>query len=190
MGRAAASSAPTSSPPSSTTSRMADESRSTRGISSCATSQVQWPKRSPSVLNQSGWFDLRTARPGRRLRALSSSLASPPTASGQAACARTQEAPHGEEPRSARRPPLLSSEPVSGGEGYPSETHVKRGGRVVGDGIELLEKLGRNDPCPCGSMRKFKKCCLKGGTFRRSEPRRLRPRRRLLSAQLVRTTAS
>ncbi|WP_407637202.1 SEC-C metal-binding domain-containing protein [Candidatus Nitrososphaera gargensis] len=22
-------------------------------------------------------------------------------------------------------------------------------------------KVGRNDPCPCGSGRKFKKCCLK-----------------------------
>lgn len=24
-------------------------------------------------------------------------------------------------------------------------------------------KLGRNDPCPCGSGQKFKKCCMKGG---------------------------
>jgi len=22
-------------------------------------------------------------------------------------------------------------------------------------------KIGRNDPCPCGSGKKFKKCCLK-----------------------------
>ncbi|MBC8391880.1 MAG: SEC-C domain-containing protein, partial [Deltaproteobacteria bacterium] len=22
-------------------------------------------------------------------------------------------------------------------------------------------KVGRNDPCPCGSGKKFKKCCLK-----------------------------
>src|SRR5580700_10464616 len=39
--------------------------------------------------------------------------------------------------------------------GFPSETHVKRGDRVVGGGKELLEKLGRNDPCPCGSGRRF-----------------------------------
>ncbi|MEP6673434.1 MAG: SEC-C metal-binding domain-containing protein, partial [Chthoniobacter sp.] len=32
---------------------------------------------------------------------------------------------------------------------------------------ELLEKLGRNDPCPCGSLRKFKNCCMRGGCFRR-----------------------
>ncbi|MFI0842504.1 SEC-C metal-binding domain-containing protein [Mesorhizobium sp. IMUNJ 23232] len=38
---------------------------------------------------------------------------------------------------------------------YPSETHVKRGHRFVHDGVELIEKLGRNDPCPCGSGRLF-----------------------------------
>src|SRR5690348_3047658 len=45
--------------------------------------------------------------------------------------------------------------------GYPSETRVKRGSRVVHGDKELLEKLGRNDLCPCGSGRKFKKCCLR-----------------------------
>jgi uncharacterized protein YecA (UPF0149 family) len=39
--------------------------------------------------------------------------------------------------------------------GFPSETQVKRGDRVVGGGKELIEKLGRNDPCPCGSGRRF-----------------------------------
>lgn len=24
-------------------------------------------------------------------------------------------------------------------------------------------KVGRNDPCPCGSGKKFKRCCLVGG---------------------------
>ena len=32
--------------------------------------------------------------------------------------------------------------------GFPSETQVKRGVRVVDGNQELLEKLGRNDPCP------------------------------------------
>ncbi|MCB9858220.1 MAG: SEC-C domain-containing protein [Phycisphaerales bacterium] len=41
--------------------------------------------------------------------------------------------------------------------GYPSETHVKRGDRIVHGEKELLEKLGRNDPCPCGSNRRFQK---------------------------------
>jgi hypothetical protein len=32
---------------------------------------------------------------------------------------------------------------------------VKRGDRVVHGDKELIEKLGRNDPCPCGSGRRF-----------------------------------
>ena len=39
--------------------------------------------------------------------------------------------------------------------GYPSETKVKRGARVVHGEKELVEKLGRNDLCPCGSGRCF-----------------------------------
>ena len=26
-------------------------------------------------------------------------------------------------------------------------------------GIENGSKIGRNDPCPCGSGKKYKKCC-------------------------------
>ncbi|MCW4234964.1 MAG: SEC-C metal-binding domain-containing protein [Candidatus Thiodiazotropha endolucinida] len=39
--------------------------------------------------------------------------------------------------------------------GYPSEIKVKRGDRVVHGDKELTEKLGRNDPCPCGSGIRF-----------------------------------
>ena len=39
--------------------------------------------------------------------------------------------------------------------GFPSETKVKRGVRIVLGGKELTEKLGRNDLCPCGSGRRF-----------------------------------
>jgi len=35
------------------------------------------------------------------------------------------------------------------------ETQVKRGHRVVHGDKELLEKLGRNDLCPCNSGRLF-----------------------------------
>ncbi|NCX94194.1 MAG: zinc chelation protein SecC [Gammaproteobacteria bacterium] len=31
---------------------------------------------------------------------------------------------------------------------YPNEPYVRQG-----------EKVGRNDPCPCGSGFKYKKCC-------------------------------
>lgn len=49
--------------------------------------------------------------------------------------------------------------------GFPSETKVKRGVRVVRGHKELEEKLGRNDLCPCASGKLFKKCCLKSGCF-------------------------
>jgi len=39
--------------------------------------------------------------------------------------------------------------------GFPSETQVKKGERVVHGDKELREKLGRNDLCPCGSGRRF-----------------------------------
>lgn len=28
----------------------------------------------------------------------------------------------------------------------------------------MSEKIGRNDPCPCGSGKKYKQCCLKAPT--------------------------
>lgn len=31
--------------------------------------------------------------------------------------------------------------------------------------VELTEKLGRNDLCPCGSGKRFKQCCLKSGKY-------------------------
>src|SRR2546425_10874099 len=49
----------------------------------------------------------------------------------------------------------LSKPVASGGRGYPSETHVRRGERIVHGDKELLEKLGRNDLCPCGSGLRF-----------------------------------
>lgn len=49
--------------------------------------------------------------------------------------------------------------------GYPSETNVKRGVRIVHGDKQLHEKLGRKDPCPCGSGLIFKRCCLRGGKF-------------------------
>ncbi len=39
--------------------------------------------------------------------------------------------------------------------GFPSETQVKRGVRIVHGNKELIEKLGRNDLCPCGSGHRF-----------------------------------
>ena len=39
--------------------------------------------------------------------------------------------------------------------GFPSETRVGKGLRIVHGEKELSEKLGRNDLCPCGSKLRF-----------------------------------
>jgi hypothetical protein len=50
--------------------------------------------------------------------------------------------------------------------GFPSETQVKRGERLVRGSKELIEKLGRNDLCPCGECAgAFKRCCLSSGRY-------------------------
>jgi uncharacterized protein YecA (UPF0149 family) len=49
--------------------------------------------------------------------------------------------------------------------GFPSETQVKRGVRVVHGDKELVEKVGHNDLCPSGSGKRFKKCCRNTGCF-------------------------
>ncbi|MBW9117804.1 SEC-C domain-containing protein [Rhizobium cauense] len=61
-----------------------------------------------------------------------------------------------------RQPWLANTSPTSAFEvtskrrkSYPSETHVKTGQQFVHGDIELIEKLGRNDPCPCGSRSRF-----------------------------------
>jgi hypothetical protein len=57
--------------------------------------------------------------------------------------------------------------------GYPSETKVKRGMRVVHGEKELVEKLGRNDLCPCGSGRRFQALLSPNRQIRRHQPRLL-----------------
>ncbi|PYU50689.1 MAG: hypothetical protein DMG48_12280 [Acidobacteria bacterium] len=54
--------------------------------------------------------------------------------------------------------------------GYPSETKVKRGARVVHGEKELVEKLGRNDLCPCGSGRCFQALLPPHRQIRRHQP--------------------
>jgi hypothetical protein len=57
--------------------------------------------------------------------------------------------------------------------GYPSETKVKRGARVVHGNKELLEKLGRNDLCPCRSGRYFQALLPPHRQIRRHQPKLL-----------------
>jgi len=60
--------------------------------------------------------------------------------------------------------------------GVPSsESRVKRGDRIVGIDTELLEKVGRNDPCPCGSGRRFPPLLPENRPIRRHAGQLLRP---------------
>jgi uncharacterized protein YecA (UPF0149 family) len=46
--------------------------------------------------------------------------------------------------------------------GFYNDMLEKSGG--PGESMErvaMVSKVGRNDPCPCGSGKKYKKCCLK-----------------------------
>lgn len=36
-----------------------------------------------------------------------------------------------------------------------------------------MSKIGRNDPCPCGSGKKFKKCCEEKGKTKALSPERV-----------------
>ena len=40
--------------------------------------------------------------------------------------------------------------------------NANRGGRPVTQPIKAQPKVGRNDPCPCGSGKKYKNCCGRG----------------------------
>ena len=52
---------------------------------------------------------------------------------------------------------------------FPSETHMPRGQRTVNGNKDLTEKLGRNDPCPRGSWRRFQKVLHATGKYDGSE---------------------
>jgi preprotein translocase subunit SecA len=41
----------------------------------------------------------------------------------------------------------------------PREARANRGNAAVTTVVRATPKVGRNDPCPCGSGKKFKKCC-------------------------------
>jgi hypothetical protein len=55
--------------------------------------------------------------------------------------------------------------------GYTKKQNLKENGVLIGGislvagsrsiAVEKIRKIGRNDPCPCGSGKKYKKCCGK-----------------------------
>lgn len=44
--------------------------------------------------------------------------------------------------------------------GDADRTYMREMGHYPTPIQRLRDKVGRNNPCPCGSGRKFKKCCL------------------------------
>ena len=50
----------------------------------------------------------------------------------------------------------------SAGEPEPEQEAKKEGPKINLPKKRELPKVGRNDPCPCGSGRKFKACCGRG----------------------------
>jgi hypothetical protein len=52
-----------------------------------------------------------------------------------------------------------------GEEGLPLERLSDRRSALAGaGGAASARRIGRNDPCPCGSGKKYKKCCGGPGT--------------------------
>ena len=84
---------------------------------------------------------------------------------GGRSCTATTTPGHPFEPASQQAPPRVPS----------SESRVKRGNRIVGIDTELVEKLGRNDLCPCGSGRRFPPLLPANRPFRWRTSRLLRP---------------
>lgn len=44
--------------------------------------------------------------------------------------------------------------------GHDHHGHHHHGHRHIAPFVRSGPKVGRNDPCPCGSGKKYKKCCL------------------------------
>jgi hypothetical protein len=61
-------------------------------------------------------------------------------------------------PESEREPELPPRNPPPSGKSAPVP-HLPQTSPVV-PAVNTYRNVGRNDPCPCGSGKKFKKCCL------------------------------
>jgi len=54
---------------------------------------------------------------------------------------------------------LLAGIPGREREARAAAREAGRAGRAARSGSRLASKVGRNEPCPCGSGRKYKRCC-------------------------------
>jgi uncharacterized protein len=63
------------------------------------------------------------------------------------------------EPSLAKMHAYWKDNPASQPGGVVQEEFHPGGRKEVGQVVRGGPKVGRNDPCPCGSGKKFKKCC-------------------------------
>lgn len=64
-------------------------------------------------------------------------------------------------PKEKQAAPSPSSEPERETGKEAAEKDVPPAAAAPADAVRSGPKVGRNDPCPCGSGKKYKKCCLK-----------------------------
>ena len=63
---------------------------------------------------------------------------------------------------------MTKTTPIPFEQEYPEEAQLVMDAIAQGKGKALFaeqaesHKIGRNEPCPCGSGKKYKKCCGKG----------------------------
>lgn len=68
-------------------------------------------------------------------------------------------------PKSQEEIEKLRNREIEGNEGQnvsttrPAKIAGLSGSELKSAPVEKKEKVGRNDPCPCGSGKKYKKCC-------------------------------
>ncbi|MCK4445483.1 MAG: SEC-C domain-containing protein, partial [Candidatus Marinimicrobia bacterium] len=85
-------------------------------------------------------------------------------------CFRAQIGPQNPEDFQQRRPRPFKTEhkdslgmgltaPVSQEQGFTEGTAISNNRQQKRRPVHIEQKVGRNDPCPCGSGKKYKKCC-------------------------------
>jgi preprotein translocase subunit SecA len=60
----------------------------------------------------------------------------------------------------AKAAPLIATARLPGGSAAPAQPAAPKGPSATAV-LPEIKKIGRNDPCPCGSGKKYKKCCGK-----------------------------
>jgi preprotein translocase subunit SecA len=60
---------------------------------------------------------------------------------------------------SSRRPTIEGRNPLAQGRKFAGASSAENVGDELPQPVQKGKKVGRNDPCPCGSGKKYKHCC-------------------------------